>query len=656
MHVVVERSTVGPMEHTDTITIDGVQFHENLKYEPLEVPQSQIRLLRLRPERVAIDVSTDTLPNTELSFNCSIETVDLSHDIPPYLAVSYVWGDPTNLYPIVCNGQIKQITRNLWDFLSQCWVRTHGELKTDIFSEIVSFGRPMWIDAVCINQSDLDEKSQQVRQMGQIYSQAARVIMWLGSHSELAEDAQDVMIPLDTRGTIDYDPCPPRADSGLTALADLDTKWEVQAEREEMLEVLDHILNQFSHDDWKSHRAFNELMQLDYWSRAWVVQEMALANHNEAIVMIGGKVWAWATLVNAAHTLMIVMYLFNAGKDWPAIKEWPKDKTLTLRYNAVILDRFVSGTMSAESLTLAEIMPWAMFRTTRATLLVDHIYSLLSLATDSQTCGIIPSYTKSVSHVYQDVTEYLLRTMGADALTFCELCRTAKLWLPSWVPNFSYHNVWTLKIPRPKSQTTRLYGAGGSRSDFSYQIQGRSLHLRGRRIDAICHFAQIMEHQDDLNRDDATAWLNGFQKFVDEAAASYGTDPTNAWRVPIADRIDLDQSLGVRAPDRVKNAYTELLHHDDVSVLSRDAINYAGALMMLSACRTPFVTQRGHLGLGGSCARKGDVLWICTGADTPLILREIQRGKFMIVAEAFLSGFMHGEALKIVEEEEIEII
>lgn len=644
------------MEHADTIVIDGTTFHNALRYEPLENPQSQIRLLHLQPERLVINESAGTSSHAELSFNCSIETVDLSGKIPPYFAISYVWGDPTDVRPIVCNGQVKHITRNLWNFLLQCWVRTYGELKTNTFSEIVSFSRSMWIDAVCINQDDLDEKGQQVQQMGRIYSEAARVIMWLGPHSEIAEDVQDVIVALDTRGMIDYDPCPPRATSGLTTLTDLDTRWEVQAEREEMLEILGCILNQFSQDNWKSHHAFNELMNLDYWSRAWVVQEMALANHNQAIVMIGGKIWAWATLVNAAHTLMVIMYLFNRGKVWPTLKEWPKDQILALRHHAVILDQFVSGTMSARPLMLAEIIQRAIFRTTRATLLVDHIYSQLSLASDLRTCGVVPSYTKSVAEVYQDVAKYLLQTIGADALTFCELCRASKLKLPSWIPNFSYHNVWTFKLPRPNPLGVRLYSAGGPRSGFTYQIQETTLQLRGRRIDTICHFAQIAQHHGDFTREDATPWLHGFQQFVNEAVESLGTDPTNAWRVPIADQTDVDQSLGVRAPVSVKDAYAELLRHDGLTELSRNAINYAGALAMWGSCRPPFVTQDGHLGLGRPCARNGDILWVCTGADTPLILREVDSGKCKIVAEAFLLGFMDGEALKLTEEEEIVVI
>ena len=83
-----------------------------------------------------------------------------------YEAISYVWGDPNNTRDIECNGNTVQITTNLADALLQF---RHPKRK-----------RRLWVDALCINQADNNEKSLQVSRMGQIYKNAKRVLVWLG--------------------------------------------------------------------------------------------------------------------------------------------------------------------------------------------------------------------------------------------------------------------------------------------------------------------------------------------------------------------------------------------------------------------------------------------------------------------------------------------
>jgi hypothetical protein len=96
---------------------------------------------------------------------CSIGHCSLSKQ-PVYEAVSYVWGQSVLSDRTTCNGQQVYVTPNLHDVLKR--VRLESEKRT------------IWIDGLCINQLDSDEKSRQVHFMYRIYQNATRILVWLG--------------------------------------------------------------------------------------------------------------------------------------------------------------------------------------------------------------------------------------------------------------------------------------------------------------------------------------------------------------------------------------------------------------------------------------------------------------------------------------------
>jgi Heterokaryon incompatibility protein (HET) len=89
----------------------------------------------------------------------------------PYEALSYCWGSEENLKSILVDNSSFKITQNLYYALST--------LQDDSISRII------WIDAICINQTSDEEKSEQIQYMPEIYAKASRVIVWLGeAHGE----------------------------------------------------------------------------------------------------------------------------------------------------------------------------------------------------------------------------------------------------------------------------------------------------------------------------------------------------------------------------------------------------------------------------------------------------------------------------------------
>ncbi len=97
---------------------------------------------------------------------------------PGFAALSYVWGDPTQLVPLACDGQMIDITINLRDALreNRHWRKT----------------RTLWVDAVCIDQANVHERNHQVKMMVNIYRAAYEVIIWLG-YPEQKDEQYDAM-------------------------------------------------------------------------------------------------------------------------------------------------------------------------------------------------------------------------------------------------------------------------------------------------------------------------------------------------------------------------------------------------------------------------------------------------------------------------------
>ncbi|KAL2282381.1 hypothetical protein FJTKL_10984 [Diaporthe vaccinii] len=132
-------------------------------FHNLQHHRQQIRLFHLQPGGFHDPISA-TLSIAYLG------------DSPKYEALSYVWGDPNVCFDITVDGHTVPVTINLWAALR----RLRG-----LHEE-----RVLWIDSLCINQSDRIEKTYQVGLMTEIYRNTWRGLAWLG---EFDEDA--VLIP-----------------------------------------------------------------------------------------------------------------------------------------------------------------------------------------------------------------------------------------------------------------------------------------------------------------------------------------------------------------------------------------------------------------------------------------------------------------------------
>lgn len=125
------------------------------KHKPLDLAGQWIRVLQVRPGSLRSPVE------------CSIRHIKLGSEA--YICLSYTWGDEDHAATILVNDQPFQVTENVWRFLLA------------IRNKNIRF--PLWIDLMCIDQQNVQERNHQVQQMATIYRTASRVIVWLGQAS-----------------------------------------------------------------------------------------------------------------------------------------------------------------------------------------------------------------------------------------------------------------------------------------------------------------------------------------------------------------------------------------------------------------------------------------------------------------------------------------
>lgn len=185
-------------------------------WQQLPLLQNEIRLLTVCP-------STDT----NESISCSLSVVNLDRT-PTYLALSHTWGDPTITVPITLEGRPWQVTSNLDGAL-----RCLRELTQPL---------TIFVDALCINQQDTDEKNIQVPMMGRVYSQAGVVHCWIGRVDTESIRASELL------------------NRGRKGVADLDVSF-----RDEPISLADM-------------RSLAYFLGVPYWKRTWITQEVVLAS------------------------------------------------------------------------------------------------------------------------------------------------------------------------------------------------------------------------------------------------------------------------------------------------------------------------------------------------------------------------------------------
>lgn len=447
---------------------DRVHLHK-----PLDAERAEIRLLRL---------------DTQAADVFHLETVSLA-DRPFFVALSYSWGDATPTKEIVVNGHIFHVRKNLCTFL-QKWTRL--ELPQNLQEAWNGHNQghtpdlpPIWIDALCINQDDVEERSQQVQLMGAVYRSAR----WIFSFLHPDPDGQ--------------------VELGLQRIA-----WAAERVNSELdtLKKRDQLQDGASPEwnfEWMAEAGLGDLQQAmdwlgsveraerhEYFLRVWAVQEMALAREDGGVFLCGN------TAVNYAPIMGVAYYFFLLRKYGPPRPSWVEPavwvyimKSASFRFRRLMIvghlqsssQDSAQGPQGPAWLQSTAVTVWTLAGQYKSTDPRDQVYGLAALAGNR----ILPDYAKTVKQVY--VEWFLQRT--ENLLCLNPVARAGlgarannPSQLPSWLEDLGD---WA-NDGHGLLSTTRGR-RGGALVSFALPeptVRGAVLHVHGARLDTIVDDAQ----------------------------------------------------------------------------------------------------------------------------------------------------------------------
>lgn len=530
-----------------------------------------------------------------------------------YTALSYTWGDPSNPGVIVLNdGYEMSITRNLEAALREFRSRTESIW--------------LWVDAICINQADDDEKGRHVAMMRSFYVSASSTWVWLGTSDTSSDSAMDIVQSFLSEDFTD------------------DDFWLIKRE------------------SWGN---IDDLLRRSWWTRIWVIQEVLSSKRVH--------VWCGSKRIDFECFVKLKQISLDLGVQVTRRQPFAHIWNNWTRYRNDVSN---GG---------APLLQWmATTQNFKSTLRCDKIYALLGISYEDTRAAIIPdySYRTSDSLLYTRVTAHLL--MQCRSLLPLQLGLHGKaddLTLPSWVSDLLTLQAGPITLQfrseyiacgRYRSMTPRFL------PDFEHPSscpEDASLVLKGVVVDQVDIIEPMPEVPiypgTDFDEDEETLMLRHeltrltcgrWLTIVNAHFSNHHTDLTAEreeyytafWRTIIADR--LFDGTGPPGPE-----FSQHFQDWQAGMVTKGAIEFRNAAVMHCVCRSFILTGGGRSGLAPTATRTGDLVCLLRGGDVPFVLRreDMRKGCYRFVGEAYVHGIMQGEASERLggdEVEEFEII
>ncbi|KAF4449497.1 hypothetical protein F53441_7232 [Fusarium austroafricanum] len=602
-------------------------------------------------------------PGTDGDIHCELTTSSID-SAPPYEALSYTWGDPSSKQTIYMRTQASEETYEFY-VTSNCLLA----LKRLRYKDKP---RVLWIDALAIDQSNIEERNHQVSLMSKIYSQAAGVVIYLGE----AGDNSDLAIEFITECD---DPSPETTSLSFPKS-----------------DILMQALRDFFFRPW--------------FTRVWVIQEVVLSA--EKTVYCGDKTLSWSAMINFKH------YLVNSSVE----SRLPYVVSTSSKHfrEKDITGSTLFGPLETEPRSgIQEAMLTALLdsRHCEATDMRDKIYSLLPILDSYDTpLDLRPRYQDTLAKIYTDCAIALMPDRGWEILYAVQGQSNAK-GLPSWVPDWSVPPLrlilgaeWTMErsffwrgrdlgvpdkpqVLKRKSYggeepTPTLHGYGYPRgrivkigptytagqTAFPFRewynlIKGIEQSILSNDSILFSAIKSVLQRlpinlgksgNDHVSEAESVHWNDDFYRFIRLAQRLYSEsleqdDYGQDW--PKRDTVDFvtgntyssykDYQFGSRWETTVRKLASEralgkLPFRDIPFELAAEGLPPSYRTQVrgkLEAChsRRCFITDTGYFGLAPAEAEVGDQLFLCVGAGIPFALRKKNGGKeFHLVGESYM--------------------
>ncbi|KAH7078890.1 heterokaryon incompatibility protein-domain-containing protein [Paraphoma chrysanthemicola] len=627
-------------------------------------------------------------PSTSYSSPLQCQLVHCQQKDYRYDALSYAWGAP-------------QLTKRLYCPDTKSYIAITASL--DIALRHLRHGiaeRRLWVDAVCINQTDGPEKARQIRGMTRFYKQAQQVIAWVGEGFDSGEKVLDFFQEHEKI----YEPLGRLANgSGYTEPEKNDpSSTQVILRLEKMVRLTFgqaglEILAKFFLRSW--------------FQRRWIIQEIVMAQ--KAKVQCGNVLIEFGRFAVAAGVTDVLFGLW-AGKPFDPKSLMHSDVSRTI--SAIAREHGSKSwrgmVPSGSRFPIHRLL--SSFRSAQCFDDRDRIYGLLGICDDlvsgpnesAKTLGhtrktrraqIEINYKQSVAEVYTNLALAFLRTMRFGMYRLSELLQSAGAFrpvetrfaeLPSWIPDWrakrrymtlsggfeagrcsEYDNLWSLskdnKMLRIKGwhyatvakRTTKC----GEISTFN---EIKALVRQWMTYYKTVHPVENLKPEE-LVRNPAREWYQFFDTVVMRRLLWDGNAVYPPWEFV---RLLLDTQVEEVIPDQPEStahitvqSYGPAPQNELILAQQQARLQVAAAQMRLRSSlqqlislmegRTLCISSNGELMSCPNDTRIGDTIAVFAQVDMPFVLRPVSvrsgtRGRekmYRLIGDCYVEGIMVGE-------------
>ena len=554
-----------------------------------------------------IELFSDTV---DAPLQCRIFTCCLN-DAPlvSFEALSYVWGPQEPLYDLLC-GDIKprvlRVGPNLRDALLH--LRCHPSTNTN--------PRVLWVDRICINQDDIEERASQVQLMCTIYRRCWQALVWLGMDDSNTEEAFECARFIHKNG---FD-----EDTPLENLALFRSPAVSLADLRNYLSVLAKV----THRPW--------------FERAWTFQEIILPS---TVLLVCGE---------SSMTLECLEASWTPAYRQESVPFFGHQTPFFIFATRKIEDTFLEDGGRLPPHDLERLLSFR--REAKMSDPRDFIFSLLGLFSPSVSRSLSPNYSTSIKDLFTAVAKHIIRASG-ELRILCSVESPKHIdgeAFPSWVPDWRASSESIRNVHHDRSPGSSYRATRESVLDYD-PSNGNRLHLYGIPIGAVDQAGRYNDFHSisdfnlgsryDHTNQPITAALRQAQTL--DFGAVYGTiglkDPD---RRLMENFFDIQRKSSIRrrkckqCPIAHNIPFLPMVKAKQDPRLARIVGNCSEDMKS----RAFFTTDSRYLGFGPNCTAVGDQVFLLIGSDIPFILRPVGN-EFELVGACYVHGIMYGEGL-----------
>ena len=620
-------------------------------YQPLDSAKAEIRLLRILHSS-----------NDGTTLHCEMVQVSIGDSLPEYHSLSYEWGPPdlSDASSVFVNSHRVITTTNLWLALNQLSKSTY-----------------YWIDFICINQNDLEERARQVGSMTKIYQTASAVEIWLGPGDDRVSKGIEVLNKFEELG-----PQP----SGRERIPDL------------------------SDDHWMG---FCRLLESSYWTRMWIVQEIVVARSTKDVLLrCGSELARFQGIYPVTKAVSRAQAQNLPGNNWGGIY-WkmhaPSLIPCWISIHSFLWTEPEWEYLNYQGLSLCYLLH--CYSQQQCADPRDKIYALLGISKKHSDIELEIDYACPVNDVYTNAAKYIISdTKQLDILLFVQLQNSPGL--PTWVPDWRLYN----SVHRVINIQKYDWNASASMPpSFRFSPSGRSLFVKGMVIGHVSSLGPKAWFSDDfLTESERDGRLVREHLMSAQHKFARSSLEANYLQFPGTSVEDQDyetmfslyeiQVLSYRTKDRMETllsfpAYKSFLidlhdamasklelptppnqlvtlwrhpnrmfaltiQEEKIQAVTRANSEPPNTELPRPTIRPTPKPSSGKnntipkitIAFGPIDTKSGDVITVIAGCKHPVLLRQKESGGFYVIGEVCVAGFMDGQAVGRFDKVEFELI